>query len=81
MTDHDLDSALVERLRAYESRVAGAPVPGLDGVPAARRPSRLGWTVVVAAGGVAAGFALALALNARIEPPVGQPSTSPTPTL
>ncbi len=37
--------------------------------------------MVVAAGGVAAGFALALALNARIEPPVGQPSTSPTPTL
>jgi Tol biopolymer transport system component len=81
MTDNDFDNALVERLRAYESRVAGAPVPGLDEAPVESRRSRLGWTFVVAAGGVAAGFALALALNARIAPPVGQPSTSPTPTL
>jgi Tol biopolymer transport system component len=36
---------------------------------------------VVAVGGAAAGFALALALNARIGPSIGQPSTSPSPTV
>jgi Tol biopolymer transport system component len=81
MTDNDHDRSVAERLRAYESRVAAAPVPGLHEAPAGRRGSRLAWTLVVAAGGAAAGFALALALNARIGPPVGQPSSSPTPTL
>ena len=81
MTDNDLDRSIAERLRAYESRVAGAPVPGLEGEPAGRRSSRLAWTLVVAAAGAAAGFALALVLNAQIVPPIGQPSSSPTPTL
>jgi len=81
MTDHDFDRSVAERIRAYEARVAGASVPGVDEPPPAPRSSRLAWTLVVAAGGVAAGFALALALNARIGPPVGQPTSSPTPTL
>lgn len=80
MNDSDLDRSVQERLRAYESRVAGAPVPELRPASDGGGARRLAWMGLVAVGGAAAGFALALALNARIGPPVGQPSTSPTPS-
>jgi dipeptidyl aminopeptidase/acylaminoacyl peptidase len=81
MTDNDFDRSIEERLRAYESRVEGAPVPQLTSEPSRGGASRLAWMSVVAVGGAAAGFALALALNARIGPSVGQPATSPSPTV
>src|SRR5919106_3532130 len=78
MPEHDdFDDRLVQRLRAYESRIPAAEIPMTDASPARGR-SRLAAAGGVVALGALTGVVLALVLLNRSGTPTGE--SSPTPT-
>jgi hypothetical protein len=76
MPEHnDFDERLVQRLRAYESRMPGGEIPVTDAHPTRARWAAAGGVVAV---GALAGVVLALVLLNRPSAPTGE--SSPTPT-
>lgn len=80
MPEHnDFDERLVQRLRAYESRMPEGEIPMTDARP---RRARSQWAAAggVVAFGALAGVVLALVLLNRPSAPTGESSPSPTPS-